>query len=128
MTNVVENTKIKNKKLEEDLVCLKRGKNELTERVYQIIENTKNIPLSKSYSQSLTGTGQNGLLRASVGSGGNTRKVNLEVFISKEDRRRFIDAIVNDNKIKEIFCNENFPTVNTFDRKLPSTVSLKIMR
>ena len=97
MTNVVENTKIKNKKLEEDLVCLKRGKNELTERVYQIIENTKNIPLSKSYSQSLTGTGQNGLLRASVGSGGNTRKVDSEVFISKEDRRRFIDAIVNDN-------------------------------
>ncbi len=116
MTNIVENTKIKNRKLNENLKYLAKGKNDLTERVLKVIENTKNNPLNNTnLNYSKTGISYK-------------KMESNEIFVSKEDRRRFIEAIVNDNKIKEIFCNESFPTINTSQRILPSKFQLNIKR
>lgn len=96
LLDILDNSKIKYKKLKKDHEEIIENKTALQQCVERIILNLKNKTISES--------GKN--------------KTEYCIYLSKDDRKKFIDNIMTDEEILRIFQDDTLPTINIIDRKI----------
>jgi len=96
LLDILENSRTKLRKMKNDYEDQVDNKTSLQISVEKIIKNLKNKTLSETVS----------------------KKPEYSIYLSKDDRKRFIDLIMSDEEVLKIFQDETLPTINIIDRKI----------
>lgn len=96
LLDILDNSKIKLNKLRKEYKELVENKTALQVAVEKIIKTLKNKTIS-DFTKS---------------------KSEFSIYLSKDDRKKFIELIMTDEEILKIFHDETLPTINIIDRKI----------
>lgn len=97
LLDILDNSRRKLQKLKRENKDLVENKTVLQLSVERIIKALKNRTITETTKNS----------------------AEYSIYLSKEDRKRFIDMIMADGEILKIFNDETLPTISIIDRKIP---------